>query len=103
MSRSSRYAKLFQLFSVVFLIIGCLGLYGLITFVVNRKGKEVAIRKVLGANIANILALFSKEYIQLIVLSFVLATPIAYYVVNSWLNNFANRIELQWWLFVCQD
>ena len=97
--QESRYAKLFQLFSVVFLIIGCLGLYGLITFLVNRKGKEVAIRKVLGANIANILALFSKEYIQLIVLSFVLATPIAYYVVNSWLSNFANRIELQWWLF----
>jgi len=97
--QESRYAKLFQLFSVVFLIIGCLGLYGLITFLVNRKGKEVAIRKVLGANIGNILALLSKEYIQLIVLSFVLATPVAYYVVNSWLNNFANRIELQWWLF----
>ena len=97
--QESRYAKLFQLFSVVFLIIGCLGLYGLITFLVNRKGKEVAIRKVLGANIANILALFSREYIQLIVLSFVLATPVAYYVVNSWLNNFANRIDLQWWLF----
>jgi len=97
--QESRYAKLFQLFSVVFLIIGCLGLYGLITFLVNRKGKEVAIRKVLGANIGNILALLSKEYIQLIVLSFVLATPVAYYVVNSWLNNFANRIDLQWWLF----
>jgi putative ABC transport system permease protein len=97
--QESRYAKLFQLFSVVFLIIGCLGLYGLIAFLVNRKGKEVAIRKVLGANTANILALFSKEYIQLIVLSFVLATPIAYYVVNSWLSNFETRIELEWWLF----
>jgi ABC-type antimicrobial peptide transport system permease subunit len=97
--QESRYAKLFQLFSVVFLIIGCLGLYGLITFLVNRKGKEVAIRKVLGANIGNILALLSKEYIQLIVLSFVLATPVAYYAVNSWLSNFETRIELQWWLF----
>ena len=72
------------------MIIGCLGLYGLITFLVNRKGKEVETRRVLGANIANILTLFSKEYIQLIVLSFVLATPIAYYVVNSWLSNFEN-------------
>ena len=61
-----KYAKLFQLFSGVFLVIGCLGLYGLITFVVNRKSKEVAIRKVLGASINNILVLFSKEYIQLI-------------------------------------
>ena len=95
-----RYAKLFQLFSIVFLIIGCLGLYGLITFVVNRKGKEVAIRKVLGANVANILSLFSREYIKLIVLSFVIASPITYYVVESWLSNFANRIDLKWWLFV---
>lgn len=95
-----KYAQLFQLFSGVFLFIGCLGLYGLITFVVNRKGKEVAIRKVLGANLSNILLLFSKEYIRLIVISFVLAVPVAYYVVNGWLNTFANRIPLTWWLFV---
>lgn len=98
--QEKKYGQLFQLFSGVFLLIGCLGLYGLITFVINRKGKEVAIRKVLGANLSNILLLFSREYIQLIIISFVLATPIAYYVVNSWLSNFANRIPLQWWLFV---
>jgi putative ABC transport system permease protein len=97
--QEKKYAQLFQLFSLIFLLIGCLGLYGLITFVVNRKGKEVAIRKVLGAKISNILVLFSKEYVQLIVLSFVLATPITYYVVDSWLQNFANRIPLKWWLF----
>lgn len=98
--QEQKYAHLFQIFSGIFLFIGCLGLYGLITFVINRKGKEVAIRKVLGANLSNILLLFSKEYIQLILLSFVLATPVAYYVVNNWLSNFANRIELQWWLFI---
>ncbi len=98
--QENKYAKLFQLFSITFLLIGCLGLYGLITFVVNRKGKEVAIRKVLGATLANILLLFSREYIRLIILSFVIAAPIAYYFVNDWLNTFANRIHLQWWLFV---
>jgi putative ABC transport system permease protein len=98
--QENKYAKLFQLFSITFLLIGCLGLYGLITFVVNRKGKEVAIRKVLGATLANILLLFSREYIRLIILSFVIAAPIAYYLVNDWLNTFANRIHLQWWLFV---
>jgi putative ABC transport system permease protein len=72
----------------------------LITFVVNRKGREVAIRKVLGATISQILVMFSKEYIQLILLSFVLAVPVAYYAVNSWLSNFANHIPLEWWLFV---
>ena len=90
---------MFQLFSIVFLVIGCLGLFGLISFVVNRKGKEVAIRKVLGASINNIIMLFSREYVQLIIISFVIAAPVAYYVVSSWLSNFSNHIDLQWWLF----
>lgn len=98
--QEQKYAQLFQLFSVIFLLIGCLGLYGLITFAVNRKGKEVAIRKVLGATIANIIMIFSREYMQLIVLSFLIAVPIAYYAVDSWLSNFQNHIGLDWWLFV---
>jgi putative ABC transport system permease protein len=98
-AQEQKYSQMFQLFSVVFLVIGCLGLFGLISFVVNRKGKEVAIRKVLGASINSIIMLFSREYVQLIAVSFVIATPVAYYVVNNWLNNFANHIELQWWLF----
>ncbi|MBT1699025.1 ABC transporter permease [Fulvivirgaceae bacterium PWU4] len=97
--QEEKYAQLFQLFSLIFLLIGCLGLYGLITFVVNRKGKEVALRKVLGATVSNILLMFSREYVQLIVLSFLIAVPVAYYAVNSWLSNFANHITLQWWLF----
>lgn len=98
-AQEQKYAQLFQLFSLIFLLIGCLGLYGLITFVVNRKGKEVAIRKVLGASLSNILVMFSKEYVQLIVLSFLLAVPVAFYAVTNWLSNFKNQIELQWWLF----
>ena len=99
-AQEQKYSQMFQLFSVVFLVIGCLGLFGLISFVVNRKGKEVAIRKVLGASINNIIVLFSREYVQLIIVSFVIATPVAYYVVNNWLSNFANHIDLHWWLFV---
>ena len=99
-AQEQKFSKLFQLFSVIFLLIGCLGLYGLITFAVNRKGKEVAIRKVLGATMSNILMMFSKEYVRLILLSFIIATPVAYYVVTDWLSNFANQIELQWWLFL---
>jgi putative ABC transport system permease protein len=98
--QEQKYARLFEVFSVIFLIIGCLGLYGLITFVVNRKGKEVALRKVLGATVADILLMFSREYVQLIVLSFAIAIPVAYYAVKSWLSNFANHIDLSWWLFV---
>jgi putative ABC transport system permease protein len=99
-AQEEKYAKLFQLFSLIFLLIGCLGLYGLITFVVNRKAKEVAIRKVLGATIPNILIMFSKEYVQLILLSFAIAVPVAWYLTDQWLSTFANHITLQWWLFL---
>lgn len=98
-AQEEKYAKLFQLFSIVFLLIGSLGLYGLITFMVNQKSKEVAVRKVLGATLTNIMTLFSQDYIRLITLSFILAVPVAWYLVNNWLSNFAHRIELSWWLF----
>lgn len=98
--QEQNYAQLFQFFSIVFLLIGCLGLYGLIAFAVNRKSKEVAIRKVLGATISHILVMFSKEYIQLILISFALAVPVAYYMVNSWLSNFKNQITLTLWMFI---
>jgi ABC-type antimicrobial peptide transport system permease subunit len=98
-AQERKYSKLFQLFSIIFLLIGCLGLYGLITFVVNRKGKEVAVRKVLGATLNNILIMLSKEYVVLILISFLLAVPVAYYTLDSWLSTFANQITLHWWLF----
>lgn len=95
-----KYAHLFQLFSAIFLLIGCLGLYGLITFVINRKGKEVAVRKALGATFADIIFMFSREYVWLILISFLIAAPIAYFAVDSWLSNFAHHITLHWWLFI---
>jgi putative ABC transport system permease protein len=99
-AQEEKYAQLFQLFSFIFLLIGCLGLYGLVTFVVNRKGKEIAIRKVLGATVSGILMMFSKEYVRLIIVSFLIAVPVAYYAVDSWFSNFTNHIDLHWWLFV---
>lgn len=99
-TQEEKYANVFQIFSVILLFIGCLGLYGLITFVVNRKAREVAIRKVFGATVSNILLLFSTEYVRLIIISFVLAVPVTYYLVDDWLSSFANHIPLQWWFFV---
>jgi len=98
-AQEEKYANLFQLFASIFIVIGCLGLYGLITFAVNRKAKEVAIRKVHGATTGQVLFMFSREYMLLILVSFVIAVPVAYVAVESWLRNFANRIPLQWWLF----
>ncbi len=96
----ARLSRLFQLFSFVFLMIGCLGLYGLVAFIVNRKTKEMAVRKVLGASVGQILLLFSKDYLRQIVVAFVLAAPVAYYLMSEWLNGFARQIELHWWYFV---
>jgi putative ABC transport system permease protein len=98
--QEEKYSTLFKIFSVIFLVIGSLGLYGLVSFVVNRKQKEVAIRKVMGATVSDILVLFSKEYFVLIAVSFVLAVPVAYYGVDSWLSNFKNRIPLNFYLFI---
>jgi putative ABC transport system permease protein len=98
--QEEKYSTLFKIFSVIFLVIGSLGLFGLVSFVVNRKQKEVAIRKVMGATVSHILVLFSKEYFVLIVVSFVLAVPVAYYGVDSWLSNFKNRIPLNFYLFI---
>ncbi len=95
-----KYSSLFQIFSMIFISIGCLGLYGLITFIANKKGKEVAIRKTLGATVTNIIVMFSKEYVVLIAVSFVLAIPVVWYGVNEWLSSFQNQITLQWWMFV---
>lgn len=98
--QEQKYTYLFEIFTVIFLLIGCLGLYGLVTFVVNRKGREVAIRKVMGASMSNILILFSKEYVQLIAISFAVAAPLSFYLSDNWLKSFPNHIDLKWWYFV---
>lgn len=98
--QEEKYSTLFKIFSVIFIVIGSLGLYGLVSFVINRKQKEVAIRKVMGATVRHILVMFSREYLVMIAVSFALAVPVAYYGVDSWLSGFKNRIPLHWYLFI---
>jgi len=90
----------FQLFSYIAIFIGCLGLYGLIAFAASQRTKEVVIRKVLGASITSIVTLFTKEFIYLIVIAFVLAAPLGYYVMHSWLQNFAYHINIGPGIFI---
>ncbi|MDQ3396079.1 MAG: hypothetical protein M3512_18490 [Bacteroidota bacterium] len=73
---------------------------GIVAFTIQQKTKEIGIRKVLGASISGILMLLSKDFIKLILLAFIIATPIGYYFINKWLENFVYKIELHWWLFV---
>jgi hypothetical protein len=84
----------FKLFSFIAIIIGCLGLYGLVAFAAAQRTKEVGIRKVLGASLVNIISLFAKEFILLIAVAFLVAAPVAYFVMHNWLENFAYQVNM---------
>jgi putative ABC transport system permease protein len=90
----------FSLFSALAIFIGCLGLFGLMSFMTLKKTKEIGIRKVLGATVAQIVALFSKEFVGLIAVAFCIAAPVAYYIIDEWLQGFVYRISLSSWMFV---
>ena len=92
-------AKLATIFSLLAVSISCLGLLGLVTFSTEARKKEISIRKILGANALNILNLLSKDFIKLIVIAALIATPVAYYFGNKWLENFAYKINLSWVIF----
>jgi len=96
----NQLSLLYKIFAGIAIFISCLGLYGLVSFMAVQRTKEVGIRKVLGASVANIIYLFSKEFTILIVIAFALAVPTAYYMMNSWLQNFAFRIKVGTWVFL---
>ena len=91
---------LFKIFAGVSIFIGCLGLYGLISFVANQKKKEVGIRKVMGATVSSILLLFSREFVRLIIVAFLLAAPLTWYLMNRWLQSFAYKVDISWTIFI---
>jgi len=94
-----RMEKLFNVFSILSIVISCLGLFGLATFAAQQRIKEIGIRKVLGASEAGIATLLSKDFIQLVLISFVIAFPVAWWAMNKWLQSFAYRINISWWVF----
>jgi len=98
--QENQLSQLYTLFACIAIFLSCLGLYGLASFMAVQRIKEVGIRKVLGATASSIVYLFSKEFVLLIAIAFVIATPIAWYFTHQWLQHFTFRIELSWWLFV---
>ena len=98
--QEQQLARLYKIFAGLAIFISCLGLYGLVSFMAVQKTKEVGIRKVLGASVSSIIYLFSREFTVLIVIAFLLAAPVAYYMMNKWLENFAYRIDLTAGVFI---
>ncbi len=94
-----RIGKVFISFAVLAVLIACLGLFGLATFTAEQRTKEIGVRKVLGASIWSIVQLLSKDFLKLVCLAFVIASPLAYYAMSTWLKDFAFRTDISWWVF----
>ena len=93
-------SKLSRVFATLAIIISCLGLFGLAAYTAERRTKEIGIRKVLGAGITNITTLLSKDFLQLVVISCIVAFPVAWWMMSNWLHNYKYRIEISWWIFL---
>jgi putative ABC transport system permease protein len=91
--------RLFGIFSIIAILISCLGLFGLIVFTAELKTKEIGIRKVLGASVMDIIRLLVKEFLILVGISIFIALPLAYFWLDGMLNDYAYRISLSWWIF----
>lgn len=94
-----RFSKIFLYFSLLSLLVACLGLYGLISYTVFQKTKEIGIRKVLGATASKIALILSGGFVKLVLFACVISVPVAWYVMNKWLQDFAYRISISWWMF----
>lgn len=96
----TRMGQVFGMFSILAIFIACLGLFGLAAFLTQQRTKEIGIRKILGATTANLVSLLSRDFLKLVIIALIIASPLAWYLMNAWLEDFAYRINIQWWVFV---
>jgi putative ABC transport system permease protein len=92
--------KIITVFSLLSILIGCLGLIGIVNITIASKIKEIGVRKVNGAHVTEIMLLFNRDFVKWVIIAFIVALPIAYYVVNKWLEGFSYKTDLSWWVFV---
>src|SRR3569833_2932631 len=91
--------KIFMSFAFFAILIACLGLFGLVTYAAEQRTKEIGIRKVLGASVANVVTMLSADFIKLVGISVVIAFPLAWWAMTKWLQGFAYRTDISWWVF----
>jgi ABC-type antimicrobial peptide transport system permease subunit len=98
-AEEERIGKLATVFASLAIFISCLGLLGMAAFITGQRTKEIGVRKVLGASVFNLWRLLSKEFLLLVIISFLIATPLAWYLMHHWLQNYQYRANLSWWVF----
>ena len=94
------FARTISLFAILAIVISCIGILGLVIFSSERRIKEIGIRKINGAKISEILILLNREFMNLVIIAYVIAVPIAWYTMHKWLESFAYRTEMNWWIYV---
>ncbi len=99
-NKETDLSKIFVSGAVISIVISCMGLFAIVILIITQRTKEIGIRKVLGASVNNILLLISKDFLKLVLLSICIASPIAWYAMNKWLQDFAYSIKIEWWVFV---
>ncbi len=99
-SSEQRVGKIAMTFSILAILIACLGLFGLVTYAAEQRTKEIGIRKVLGATVSNIVTMLSKDFLILVTIAAFIAFPVAWWAMNKWLQDFAYRINISWWIFI---
>jgi putative ABC transport system permease protein len=97
--KESRLAKIAGFFALLAIFISCLGLFGLASYIAEQRTREIGVRKVLGATVLSVWKLLSKDFVLLVVISLLIAIPVAWYFMNSWLENYEYRIKVTWWIF----
>lgn len=98
-ANEQRQGRIFNVFSLLAIFISCLGLFGLSSFMMAQRTKEIGVRKAHGARVLNIMTLFTRYYIKWVVVSFMIALPVSYYLIHNWLKNYAYRTPITWWVF----
>ena len=94
-----RWMKVIGYTSIIAIIISSLGLFGLTLIVINKRVKEIGIRKINGAKITDVMILLNRNFLNCVVIAFIIACPISWYIMNKWLQNFAYKTQLSWWIF----
>ncbi len=97
--KEARFGRIMLIFSMVAILIACLGIFGLAAFTAENRTKEIGIRKINGAKISEVMLLLNKDFVKWVVIAFLISIPISYYAMHKWLENFAYKTELSWWIF----